>query len=139
MAIFDRFRKKKKVKGKEPKKEIKEKEKLSKESPVSKSKTKKRTSKKSEAHRILRKPHITEKANELSEKKQYVFEIFPNANKPEIKKAIESLFGVDVISVRIVRIPRKRRRRGRVSGWKKGYKKAIVRIREGQKIEVLPK
>jgi large subunit ribosomal protein L23 len=93
----------------------------------------------SEAYRILKTPHITEKATLLAEKNQYVFKVWSEANKTEIKKAIENLYGVDVLGVKIINIPRKRRRLGRISGWRKGYKKAIVRIKEGQKIEVLPR
>ena len=82
---------------------------------------------------------MTEKATELAKKNQYVFKVWPRANKVEIKKAIEDIYGVDVVSVKIIKVPRKRRRLGRISGWRKGYKKAIVKIKEGQKIEVLPR
>jgi len=92
-----------------------------------------------EAYRILRAPHITEKATDLVKKNQYVFKVWPRANKVEIKKAIENLYGVEVVSVKIIKVPRKRRRLGRISGWRKGYKKAIVKIKKGQKIEVLPR
>lgn len=90
-----------------------------------------------EVWKILKKPHITEKATDLTGKNQYVFEVFPRAGKSEIKKAVESLYGVEVTGVGIVNIPRKRKRVGRTMGFKGGYKKAIVRIKEGQKIEVL--
>lgn len=89
--------------------------------------------------RILKSPHITEKAASLAERNQYVFEVFKNANKNEIKKSVEGLFGVNVLRVRIVNIPKKPRRIGRQSGYKSGYKKAIVKIKEGQKIEILPR
>jgi len=90
-----------------------------------------------EAYRILKSPHITEKATDLAQINQYVFRVWPRANKPEIKKAIEGLYGVDVLDVKIINIPRKMRRLGRISGWRKKYKKAIIKIKEGQKIEVL--
>lgn len=89
--------------------------------------------------KILIAPHITEKATELAKENQYVFKVYPEANKTEIKKAIENLYGVDVLDVKIIKIPKKRRRLGRISGWRKGYKKAIVKIKEGQKIEVMPR
>ncbi len=92
-----------------------------------------------EAWRVLKTPQVTEKATGLVGQNQYVFKVWPRANKVETKKAIEDLYGVDVISVKIIKVPRKRRRLGRISGWRKGYKKAIVRIKEGQKIEVLPR
>lgn len=91
------------------------------------------------AFQILKSPHIAEKATELTKKNQYVFKIWPQANKTEVKKAIEELYGVKVLAVKIINVPAKKRRLGRVSGWKRGYKKAIVRIKEGQTIEVMPK
>jgi len=91
------------------------------------------------AWRVIKEPHITEKATLLAERNEYVFKVFPKANKPEIKKAIEEIYGVDVEEVRIINVPRKKRRRGRVEGWRKGYKKAIVKIKEGQVIEILPR
>lgn len=93
----------------------------------------------SEAYHVLKTPHVTEKATDLTKQNQYIFKAWPKANKVEIKKAIEDLYGVDVLSVKIINIPPKRRRLGRIRGWRKGYKKAIVRIKEGQKIEVLPR
>lgn len=86
---------------------------------------------------ILKSFHISEKATDLLEKGQYVFRVFPKANKIEIKKAIENIYGVDVLAVNLIKIPRKKRRLGKISGFRKGYKKAVVKIREGQKIKVL--
>lgn len=88
---------------------------------------------------VLKSPHTTEKATDLTGKNQYVFEVWPRANKPEIKKAVENLYGVNVSALKIINIPRKKRRLGKISGWRKGYKKAIVKIKEGQKIEILPR
>ncbi|OIO44574.1 MAG: 50S ribosomal protein L23 [Parcubacteria group bacterium CG1_02_36_42] len=90
-------------------------------------------------YQILKAPHITEKTTNLAEKNQYVFRVWQKANKNEIKKAIENLYKVKVMDVKIINVPAKRRRLGRISGWRKGYKKAIVRLKEGQKIEVLPR
>lgn len=90
-------------------------------------------------YQILKSPHVTEKATELAKKNQYVFKVDPRASKIEIKRAIEDLYKVDVINVRIIKVPRKRRRLGRISGWRKGYKKAIVKIKKGQRIEILPR
>jgi len=91
------------------------------------------------AYQVLETPHITEKVTDLTKKNQYIFKVFPEANKVEIKKAVENLYGVDVVSVKIIKVPRRQRRLGRISGWRKGYKKAIIKIKEGQKIEVLPR
>ena len=90
-------------------------------------------------YKVLKSPHITEKATNLTKKNQYIFKVWPRANKDEIKKAIKEVFEVDTVSVQIIKIPKKRRRLGRISGWKPGYKKAIVKIKEGQKIEVIPR
>jgi len=76
----------------------------------------------------------------LEKQNKYAFEVFSSANKNEVKKAVESLYGVNVEKVNIVNIPRKKRRVGRArQGFRKGYKKAIVRIAKGQKIEIMPR
>lgn len=90
-----------------------------------------------EAYRVLKRPHVTEKATDLVSKNQYIFEIYPGINKNQVKKAVEDVYGVDVVEVNIINIPKKRRRLGRIEGWKKGYKKAVVKIKGGQKIELL--
>lgn len=92
-----------------------------------------------QAYRILKRPHVTEKATDLTANNQYVFEIFPDSNKNQVKKAVEDVYGIDVVSVKIINIHRKRRRLGRIEGWGHGCKKAVVKIKEGQKIEVLPR
>lgn len=88
------------------------------------------------AWRVLRNPHVTEKATELTAFNQYVFRVFQNPSKPEIKRAVEEVYDVHVQRVRKIAVPRKKRRRGRHVGWKPGYKKAIVALRKGEKIEV---
>ncbi len=90
-------------------------------------------------YKTLKAPHITEKATDLAQKNQYIFKVLPKANKVEVKKAIQQLYGVKVNSVNIINIPRKRRRLGKSEGWKKGYKKAIVRLAKGEKIDVAPR
>ncbi len=81
-------------------------------------------------------PYLTEKTSILNTDDQYVFKVFKNANKVEIKKAIEKLYGVHVKKVRIIVVPSKERRLGRFEGEKAGFKKAMVRLRQGEKIEV---
>ncbi len=95
----------------------------------------------SDAYKILKEPHITEKASDAESGNQYIFKVFPSANKIEIKKAVRDLFGVSVLGVNIINIHQKRKRfAGRRSGgYKEGYKKAIVTLREGHKIEILPR
>ena len=73
----------------------------------------------------------------LSENNQYVFKVSPNSNKQEIKKSIEGIYGVNVLAVNVIKIPPKKRRLGRIEGYRKKYQKAVVTIKEGQKIEIL--
>jgi large subunit ribosomal protein L23 len=141
MALLDIFKKKKKPKEVKKPREFKiekrPKKKIIKEKAIPEKPTPKKISKL--AYQVLKEPHVTEKATDLARKNQYIFKVFPQANKTQIKKAIEDLFGVKVIGVKILKVPAKRRRLGRIEGWRKGYKKAIVKIKEGQKIEVLPR
>jgi len=89
------------------------------------------------SYEAIKQPHISEKATYLAEKDQYTFEVLPSYNKQEIKNAIEGIYGVDVLSVNMIKIPAKKRRLGRTEGFRKAYKKAVVKIKEGQKIEIL--
>ena len=98
---------------------------------------KKEEIKNNNTYRILKSLQITEKATELVKSNQYVFKVFPKVNKAEIQKAIENLYGINVVSVKIINVLAKKRRLGKTKGWKKGYKKAIIKIKKGQKIEVL--
>jgi large subunit ribosomal protein L23 len=142
MALRDIFKKrqpKKEIEKKEEKqKEVKE-EKQKKEAVLEK-KPKRIKEKKSDiAYRVLKAPQVTEKATNLSERNQYIFKVYPDSNKPQIKKAVEDLYDVDVLSVKIINVRKKKRRLGRISGWRAGYKKAMVKIKEGQKIEIMPR
>jgi len=95
------------------------------------------------SYKIIKEPRITEKASFLAEQGKYVFEVYINANKIQIKKAIESIYNTKVDKVHIVRLAPKKRRLGRSQGWrhglKYGSKKAIVTLKKGEKIELLPK
>ncbi len=85
---------------------------------------------------ILLRPVITEKATVLREEGNVVvFEVHPRATKPEIKKAVEKIFNVKVESVRTVIVRGKRARLGRFTGKRKNWKKAYVKLREGDHIE----
>ena len=84
---------------------------------------------------IIRGPVITEKATLLSEHNQVAFRVAMTATKPEIRKAIEALFGVKVTGVNTLRVKGKTKRfRGRM-GRRSDYKKAIVTLAEGQSID----
>ncbi|MBL7156250.1 MAG: 50S ribosomal protein L23 [Candidatus Pacebacteria bacterium] len=91
------------------------------------------------AYKVLLGPHITEKATDLSVKDQYVFKVFQRTNKIQIKKAVEDIYNVNVLKVRIINVPKKARTMGKIKGWRKGYKKAIIKIKKGQKIDVFPR
>ncbi len=84
---------------------------------------------------ILKSLHITEKGTGLLQENKYVFKVGSKTNKSEIKKELKKLYNVDALSVKIINVPRKKIRVGRQEGWKRGYKKAIVEIKKGQKIE----
>jgi large subunit ribosomal protein L23 len=86
---------------------------------------------------ILRSPKITEKAAILAESNFYVFELEPNANKTEVKKAIKEYFDVDVEKVTIINLPKKKVQKGKIIGTKGGCKKAVVKVRKGQKIDII--
>ncbi len=88
---------------------------------------------------VLRSLHIAEKATNLAKEGQYIFKVFQKTSKQEVKKAIEEIYNVDILKVRIIKIAKKKRRLGRTFGWRGGYKKAIVTLKKGQEIEILPK
>ncbi len=89
-------------------------------------------------HEIIKRPLITEKASlqkELFDK--YAFEVALEANKNEIRRAIESVFKVHVTDVKTIRFRGKFRRVGRNMGQRSNWKKAIVTLKKGEKIEVI--
>ena len=86
-------------------------------------------------YKIIIAPIITEKATLLRENEnKYSFYVHPKANKADIKRSIEEIFDVDVIDVRTQNLLGQPRIRGRYIGRRSLRKKAIVRIKEGQKI-----
>jgi large subunit ribosomal protein L23 len=99
-------------------------------------KTEKSKATKGFSYTLVQEPHISEKSNFLGAQNKYTFRVMGNANKPEIKRSIEGIYGVNVVSVNMINVPGKKRRVGRVEGFKKGFAKAIVTIKEGQKIEL---
>lgn len=84
---------------------------------------------------IIKRPIITEKSNVLVNELQYTFEVAVDANKVEIKNAVEEIFGVKVVAVRTVNVHRKPKRLQRYEGFKSAYKKAIVKLEKGQSIK----
>ena len=89
-------------------------------------------------YQIIKQPVVTEKATQLAdEENTYVFEVDRRANKIEIKKAIEEIYGVHVEKVRVVNVKPKYGRWGRkVVRRKPAWKKAYVKVREGEKIQI---
>ena len=86
------------------------------------------------AHDIIIRPIITEQSMEDLDIKKYVFEVARDANKIEIKKAVEEIFGVEVMKVNTLRIPGKAKRTGRYPmGRTSEWKKAVVKLTEGSK------
>ena len=86
-------------------------------------------------YEVLRRPLVTEKSTMLKdEKNEYVFEVAKNATKPEIKKAVEKAFNVNVIKVNVITIPGKTKRMGGRIIKEIPWKKAVVRLVAEDKI-----
>ena len=89
-----------------------------------------------EAQEIIRRPLVTEKSAQQKEaKNQYVFEVLKDANKIEIQRAVEQLFKVKVVEVHTLNVLGKLKRLGRRYGKRPDWKKAVVTLKEGDRIE----
>ena len=84
---------------------------------------------------VIKAPVITEKSAHLADNNVYTFKVDKRANKTQIKQVIEAKFGVKVESVNTLNTKSKAKRVGRYTGKTKTYKKAIVKLAEGNKIE----
>lgn len=85
---------------------------------------------------VLRRPLVTEKNTILQAQNKYAFEVAKEANKPQIKQAVEKAFKVKVTSVNVTKVAGKTRRVGRQLVSTPPWKKAIVTLRPGDKIEI---
>jgi len=86
---------------------------------------------------LIKKPWVTEKSGVANTIGKYVFVVQNRATKPEIKKAIQEMYKVDVVSVNVVNRPPKAKRFGRgLKGTQEGYRKAVVTLKSGQKIDI---
>lgn len=89
---------------------------------------------------ILRRPLVTEKSNyQVNKLRQYVFEVSPDANKTQVKDAIEAIFDVTVMRVNLINMPAKRTRRARsrrLMVRASGYKKAIITLAADDRIPI---
>ena len=83
---------------------------------------------------VLLKPVVTEKTSAMMQENKYTFKVAMNANKTEIAQAVEELFKVKVVSVNTVLVMGKTKRMGKYVGKRSDYKKAIVRLAEGNTI-----
>lgn len=90
---------------------------------------------------IIRRPKLTEKGTRLREEQvrrkksgeTFIFEVHPDANKYMIRKAVEEIFGVEVLHVRTINMQGKKRRYGRSEGYRSSWKKAYVTLKPGSK------
>jgi large subunit ribosomal protein L23 len=88
-------------------------------------------------HRTIVRPLITEKSSAAYQARgEYTFEVHSDASKPQIRSAIEQLFGVKVTGVWTMNVRGKDRRMGKTAGRRPNWKKAIVTLREGDTIEI---
>ena len=92
-----------------------------------------------DAYSTIIRPVVSEKSTVLGEQGKYVFEVAPGANKIQIKQAVEQAFAnkkVQVAAVNILRVVGKTRRRGRSIGMTRSWKKAVVTLKPGQRLDL---
>lgn len=89
-----------------------------------------------DSYRVLVKPLITEKATNLVSENKYAFVVAKNANKIEIAKAIKAAYGVTAKKVNVVNVSGKKVARGRISGQRSDWRKAIVTLAKGEAIKI---
>ncbi|MDD5547421.1 MAG: 50S ribosomal protein L23 [Candidatus Pacebacteria bacterium] len=87
---------------------------------------------------LIKKPIIAEKAIKMSALGKYVFMVASEATLPEIKKIVEKTYNVKIIKSNVINVKSKKRRIGRSISIKPGYKKVIVTLKQGQKLDILP-
>jgi large subunit ribosomal protein L23 len=87
-------------------------------------------------YNVILAPHVSEKSTMMADQSgQVVFRVAIDATKPQIRRAVEKLFSVEVESVQVVRQKGKQKTFGRVSGRRKDWKKAYIRLKQGQDID----
>ncbi len=87
-------------------------------------------------YQIIKRPIVSEKSTKLAEQNKYTFSVDKNANKIQIKQAIEELFNVKVEKVNVINSVAKSKRVGEYSGYDAAVTKAIVTLKEGYKIDI---
>lgn len=83
---------------------------------------------------IIIRPIVTEKTSDMMKDNKYAFQVAMGANKTEIRQAIEAIFNVKVVNVNTIRVLGKTKRMGKYEGKRSDYKKAIVKLAEGNTI-----
>lgn len=86
-------------------------------------------------HNVIKRPLVTEKTTGLMEQNKYCFVVDPRANKNQIKEAVEQLFKVKVLEVNTANVLGKMKRMGRYAGRRPNWKRAIVTLEPGSRIE----
>ena len=89
-----------------------------------------------DASQVIIRPVVSEKSYVLATADKYTFRVHADAHKTQIKQAVEQLFGVTVLEVRTSTVPSKPKRRGYTSGRTRAWKKAIVELAPGERIEL---
>jgi large subunit ribosomal protein L23 len=85
---------------------------------------------------VLIRPVVSEKSYEQITQNKYTFKVHQDAHKTQIRQAVEELFDVSVVSVNIVKVQPKPKRRGAYKGVRPGWKKAVVQLKAGDSIEI---
>lgn len=136
MELFNLFRKKRKEKPFEPPK--KEKTEAKKEGKINLTRQSEKPPTKGEnvPRGSLIRPHVTEKSSLLNEKGIYVFKVKPSFNKIMVKAAVKNSYGVNPLKIRIINTPSKSIFLKRRPALKPGFKKAVVYLKKGEKINI---
>ena len=88
------------------------------------------------AHEIIIRPIVSERSFDMMSENKYTFEVARDANKYQIKDAIEELFSVKVESVNTINVKPKKKRVRYIAGYTRQWKKAVVTLKEGETIEI---
>ena len=86
--------------------------------------------------KVIIRPVVSEKSYVLAANDRYTFRVHPDAHKTQIRQAVEELFDVKVVGVNVIKVQPKPKRRGTTTGTRRGWKKAIVELKPGDKIEI---
>lgn len=89
-----------------------------------------------DSSQVIIRPVVSEKSYQLSAANRYVFRVHPDAHKTQIRQAVQELFDVHVVDVKTLSVKSKPKRRGVSSGRTRTWKKAIVKLREGESIPI---